>query len=221
MSFDWSIRGGPSGRLSAGLTIPADEEYKLIKQPNDYIGVPGDHANRRTLKGSHMLQVFCIATTEAEAEGVVSRILETGIRRENIFVVTGFSEMDHIALPIRELRRHVWIGLGLGAVIGWFVGTAMIILLASAATPWTGEALLIPLNTALTGMVLGTVAGASGGFCRPHISPNLAHHYEEEVRQGRVLISVELDDASKREKVAAVCVGSGGIDVHCSDEVAA
>ena len=168
-----------------------------------------------------MLQVFCIATTEEEAEGVVSRILETGIRRENIFVAAGFSEMDQIAVPIRELRRHVWIGLGLGAVIGWFVGTAMIILLASAATPWTGEALLIPLNTALTGMVLGTVAGASGGFCGPHISPNLAHHYEEEVRQGRVLISVELDDAGKREKVAAACVGSGGIDVHCSDEVAA
>src|SRR3989441_3376979 len=164
-----------------------------------------------------LLQVFCITTTEAE--GVVSRIRETGIRRENIFVAVGFSEMDHIALPIRELRRHVWIGLG--AVIGWFVGTAMIIFLASAATPWTGEALLIPLNSALAGVVLGTVAGASGGFWRPHISPNLAHHYEEEVRQGRVLISVELDDAGKREKVAAACVGARGIDVHCSHEVAA
>ncbi len=168
-----------------------------------------------------MLQVFCIATTGAEAEAVVSKILETGIRRENIFVAAGLLEMEDIAVPIRELRRHVWIGLGLGAVTGWFVGTAMIILIASAATPWTGEALLIPLNTALTGMVLGTVAGASGGFCRPHISPNLAHHYEEEVRQGRVLISVDLDDASNRDKIAAACLGSGGVDVHCSDEVAA
>jgi len=39
-----------------------------------------------------------------------------------------------------------------------------------------------------------------GGFCRPRISPNLARHYEEEVRQGRVLISVELHDASNRDK---------------------
>ena len=73
----------------------------------------------------HMLQVFCIATTEAEAEGVVSRILDMGIRRENIFVAAGFSEMDQIAVPIRELRRHVWIGLGLRLPAGLSVYPAI------------------------------------------------------------------------------------------------
>src|SRR6266571_4800871 len=141
-----------------------------------------------------MLKVFCIATTEA-AESVVSRVLQTGITRENISVAAGLSEMDQIALPDRELRRHAWIGLGLGAVIGWFVGTAMIVLDPSEVPAWTVEALLIPLSAALVGIVLGAVAGASGGFCRAWTSPNLAHHYEEEVRQGRVLISVRLDDA--------------------------
>jgi hypothetical protein len=168
-----------------------------------------------------MLQVFCIATTEAEAEGVISKILQTGITRENIFVCTGYSEMDHLALPVRELRHHVRIGFAVGAAVGWFVGTAMIVLLSSLARLWTGEALLILLNTALAGMVLGTVAGASGGFWRPHISPNLARHYEEEVSHGRVLISVELDDAGNRDMVAAACVGSGGMDIHYSDEMAA
>jgi len=182
------------------LTLPCNEEYNLTKLPNDHIERVEPLENGRTLEGSDMLQVFCIATTEAEAEGVVFKILQTGITRESIFVVTGCSEMDHVALPIRELRRHVRIGLGIGASVGWFVGTAMIVLLASVAPPSTGEALLIPLNTALAGMVLGTVAGASGGFCRPRISPNLARHYEEEVRQGRVLISVELHDASNRDK---------------------
>ena len=172
-------------------------------------------------KEADMLQVFCVATTEAEAEGVVSKILQTGITRENIFVATGHSDMDYVVLPIRELRRHVWMGLGVGAATGWFVGTAMIVLLAFVGPLWTREALLIPLYTAFVGMVLGTVAGASGGFCKPGISPNLARHYEEEVEQGRVLISVELDDASNRDKIAAAFADSGGMDVHYSDEVAA
>ncbi len=167
-----------------------------------------------------MLQVFCIATTEAEVEGVVSRVLQTGITRENISVATGLSEMDQIAFPNRELRHQAWIGLGLGGVIGWFVGTAMIVLDPSEVPPWTVEALLIPLSTALIGIVLGAVAGASGGFCRA-LPPNLTHHYEEEVKRGRVLISVQLDDASTRHKVAADCVRSGGLDVHCSDEILA
>jgi len=150
-----------------------------------------------------MLQVVCIATTEAETEGVVSRVLQTGITRENISVAAGLSERDQIAMPNRELRRHAWIGLGLGAVIGWFVGTAMIALDPSIVPPWPGEALLIPLSAALVGMVLGAVAGASGGFCRASTSPNLAHHHEEEVRQGRVLISFRPDNASTRAKAAA------------------
>ncbi len=213
-------RPGSSNCLQV-LTLPCNEEYNLTKLPNDHIERVEPLENGRTLEGSDMLQVFCIATTEAEAEGVVFKILQTGITRESIFVVTGCSEMDHVALPIRELRRHVRIGLGIGASVGWFVGTAMIVLLASVAPPSTGEALLIPLNTALAGMVLGTVAGASGGFCRPRISPNLARHYEEEVRRGRVLISVELHDARNRDNVAAAFVRSGGMDVHYSDEIAA
>src|SRR5438093_5438273 len=174
-----------------------------------------------TLKEGDMLQIFCTAITEADAEGLVSGILQTGITRENISIATGHPEMGHVALPNRELRRAVQIGVGVGAAVGWFVGTAMLLLLASVNLPWTGEALLMPLITALAGLVLGAVAGASGGFCRPRMSPNLARHYEEEVRQGRVLISVELDDAGNRDKVAAACIRSGGMDIHYSDEAAA
>src|SRR5215831_8061019 len=110
-----------------------------------------------------MLQGFCIPTTEAEAEGVVSRILETGIPRENIFIAAGFSEMDHIA--VRDPRAAAACmdqpraGSGDRLVCRYGDDHPA---RASKAIPRTGEALLIPLNTALIGMVLGTVAGASG-----------------------------------------------------------
>src|SRR5438034_8977839 len=110
-----------------------------------------------------MLQVFCIATTEAEAEGLVSRVLQTGITRENISVAAGLSEMDQIVLPNRELRRHAWIGLGLGAGIGWFVGTAMIVLDPSEVPRWPVEALLVPLSTPLVGSGPGACGGPSAG----------------------------------------------------------
>src|SRR6266705_5585367 len=86
-------RPGSSNCLQV-LTLPCNEEYILNKVPNDHIERVEPLENGRTLEGSDMLQVFCIATTEAEAEGVVFKILQTGITCESIFVVTGCSEMD-------------------------------------------------------------------------------------------------------------------------------
>jgi sporulation protein YlmC with PRC-barrel domain len=105
-------------------------------------------------------------------------------------------------------------GLIVGGTLGWLVG------IGTLAIPGVGPLLAAgPIVAALAGAgvggAVGGIAGALIGLGLPEIE---AKRYEEEIKAGRILISIHCENLHAAQSARKVLEDSGGKDVFLSGE---
>lgn len=105
-------------------------------------------------------------------------------------------------------------GLIVGGTLGWLVG------IGTLAIPGVGPLLAAgPIVAALAGAGVGSaVGGIAGGLIGLGLPEIEAKRYEEEIKAGRILISVHCESLHAAQGARKVLEDSGGKDVFLSGE---
>jgi hypothetical protein len=105
-------------------------------------------------------------------------------------------------------------GLIVGGTLGWLVG------IGTLAIPGVGPLLAAgPIVAALAGAGVGSaVGGIAGGLIGLGLPEIEAKRYEEEIKAGRILISVHCENLHAAQGARKVLEDSGGKDVFLSGE---
>ncbi len=165
--------------------------------------------------------VFCIATTEIQAEDVVSQLKNEGFSNDDISVLfpdkTGtkdFAHEKHTKAPEGTVRGALPGGV-LGGVVGWLAG------IGTLAIPGIGPFVAAgPIMAALSGAALGAaVGGVAGALIGMGIPEYEAKRYEGRVREGNFLISVHAENNQEADRVKDIFKEVGAQDISTSKEV--
>jgi hypothetical protein len=165
--------------------------------------------------------VFCIATTEVQAEDIVSQLKNEGFSNDDISVLfpdkTGtkdFAHEKHTKAPEATVKGAGTGGV-LGGVLGWLAG------IGTLAIPGLGPFIAAgPILAALSGAALGAaVGGVAGALVGMGIPEYEAKRYEGRVREGNFLISVHAENGQEADRVKDVFKEAGAQDISVSREV--
>src|SRR5579871_5661349 len=145
---------------------------------------------------------MCIVQTRAQAESIVSQLLNAGFSTNDVSVLFPNKEgtKDFAHEHNTKAPEGAVAGAGTGGVLGG--GLGLLAGIGALAIPGLGPfiaagPLLAALSGAAAGAAVGGVAGALVGMGIPEIE---AKRYEGKIRGGNLLISVhtESSDAQKR-----------------------
>lgn len=130
--------------------------------------------------------IFCTAASRHQTDRILYRLKDSGFSPADISVL--FPDMSFA----RELSAGDDAGYRQSATagaLGWLAG------IGALSIPGAGPFMVAgPLLVALSGDALGGVTGALGRF---GITEDQARCYQEQLRDGAVLISVHTDDAGE------------------------
>lgn len=209
------VRVQPSPRLTSFRERLRDSRLRpqLERRP-----VASD-ANVTTV-GARPTNVYGVFEDRKDVEKAVDRLRNDGLSSGDISVV----------FPDREMNKEFAIekntkapegalagggtGLLLGGALGWLVG------IGTLAIPGVGPLIAAgPIVAALAGAgvgsAIGGVAGALIGLGVPELE---AKRYEEEIKRGRILVSVRCDSVAQAHAVRATLEDAGGKSVFLSGE---
>src|SRR6188472_2495108 len=141
--------------------------------------------------------VFCIATSEFQAESIVNDLRVAGFNDNDISVLfpdkTGTHDFGHEQHSKAPEGAATGAGAGgvLGGALGWLAGIGVL------AIPGVGPFIAAgPIMAALAGATVGgTVGGITGGLIGLGMPEYEAKRYEGRVKSGGILISVHCDDS--------------------------
>ncbi|HTL70146.1 MAG TPA: quinol:electron acceptor oxidoreductase subunit ActD [Candidatus Eisenbacteria bacterium] len=165
--------------------------------------------------------VFCIATTEIQAEDIVSQLKNESFSNDDISVLfpdkTGtkdFAHEKHTKAPEAAVSGALPGGV-LGGVLGWLAG------IGTLAIPGVGPFIAAgPILAALSGAALGAAVGGLGGALVGMGMPEYeAKRYEGRVREGNFLISVHAENGQEADRVKDIFKEAGAQDISVSKEV--
>jgi uncharacterized membrane protein/sporulation protein YlmC with PRC-barrel domain len=164
--------------------------------------------------------VYGVYSNREEVEKAIERLQKDGFANTDISVV----------FPDRDLNKEFALekntkapegamagggtGLLVGGALGWLVG------IGTLAIPGVGPLLAAgPIVAALAGAgvgsAIGGIAGALIGMGLPEIE---AKRYEEEIKRGRILLSVHCESVHMAQNARKVLEDSGAKDVFLSGE---
>ncbi|HZP22009.1 MAG TPA: PRC-barrel domain-containing protein [Terriglobales bacterium] len=176
--------------------------------------------NDVTTLGARQTGVYGIFADRDNVEKAVDRLRREGFNSSDISVV----------FPDRELNKEFAIekntkapeggltgggaGLVVGGVLGWLVG------IGTLAIPGVGPLIAAgPIVAALAGAgVGGAVGGIAGSLIGLGLPELEAKQYEEEIKRGRILVSVHCDSVGLAHQARKVLEDSGGKSVFLSGE---
>lgn len=173
-----------------------------------------------TTIGARPTNVYGTFEDRDKVEKAVDRLRKEGFRSDDISVV----------FPDRELSKEFAIekntkapegalagggtGLVLGGALGWLAGVGMI------AIPGIGPLLAAgPIVAAIAGAGVGSAVGGIAGALIGLGVPELeAKRYEEEVKRGRILVSVRCDSVGQARAARTLLEDFGGGSVFLSGD---
>lgn len=162
-----------------------------------------------------MSTVIGVFENQSQAEKAVNKIREAGITEEKISIVakkdnvekgqSGQDQGNEATLTDQNLSGGTTTGGVLGGLAGILGGAGAL------AIPGVGPILAAgPIAAGLTGAVAG---GIAGGLIDMGIPEERGQHYEEQVKQGKILAAVEADQ-TKIEDVSNFLRQNGASDVE-------
>jgi hypothetical protein len=164
--------------------------------------------------------VFCIASSEGQAERIVEELKVAGFRPNDISVLfpdkegtKDFAHVQHTKAP-EGATTGAGTGAVAGGVLGWLVG------MGSLAIPGVGPFIAAgPIMAALSGAAIGgTVGGLTGALVGLGIPEYEAKRYEGKIREGNVLISVHTENAEERKRAKTIFEAQRACDIASAAE---
>lgn len=164
--------------------------------------------------------VFCIASSESQAVGIVGRLKASGFADNDISAL--FPDKSGTRDFAHEQNTKAPEGAASGAVAGGVLGGALGLLagIGALAIPGLGPFIAAgPIMATLSGAAVGATAGGITGALEGLGLPELeAKAYEGKIRSGNILISAHATDA-EREKIARqIFGGAGATDIKAASE---
>jgi hypothetical protein len=164
--------------------------------------------------------VFCIATSEAQAENIINQLKEAGFAYNDISVLfpdksgtKDFAHEHHTKAPEGAITG-VGAGGALGAALGWLAGIGALAIPGAGPFIAAGP-IMAALSGAAAGAAVGGVAGALVGMGLPEYE---AKRYESKVRGGNILISVHTETNDQSGKVKDIFENAGAHDIASAGE---
>jgi len=165
-----------------------------------------------------MPNVIGIFDNSSQAHVAVERMINAGIDRDQISLVTRDSDHDKIRNDSTEHTSGAGKGAGIGAALGGVGG--LIAGLAGLAIPGIGPILAAgPIAAALGGALGGAGLGAAAGgiigaLTDMGVPEDEARHYEEQVRQGKILVTVRADNDNEADRASDIMDVQGAVDIE-------
>jgi uncharacterized membrane protein len=167
--------------------------------------------------------VFCIATTQGQAEAIVTRLRSQGFADSEISVLlpdtAGTADFGHVKST--KASEGVTAGATTGGVAGGALG--LLAGIGALAIPGVGPFIAAgPIMAALSGAALGaTTGGIVGGLIGLGIPEIEAKRYEEKLQKGNYLIAVHANDGDQIDRAEKIFKESGAEDVSTVREATA
>lgn len=167
--------------------------------------------------------VFCIATTQGQAEKIVRNLQSSGFADSEISVLlpdtAGTHDMGHVKAS--KAPEGTVAGATTGGVAGGVLG--LLAGIGALAIPGLGPFIAAgPIMAALSGAAVGaTAGGVVGGLIGMGIPEIEAKRYEEKLKQGNYLISVHVNDNEQEARAKRIYKDAEAEDITTASESAA
>ena len=167
--------------------------------------------------------VFCIATTQGQAERIVKRLQSQGFADSEISVLlpdtSGTGDFGHVKST--KASEGVTAGATTGGVAGGALG--LLAGIGALAIPGVGPFIAAgPIMAALSGAALGaTTGGIVGGLIGLGIPEIEAKRYDEKLRKGNYLISAHGDNGDQLDRAKEIFKAEGAEDISTVSEASA
>lgn len=164
--------------------------------------------------------VFCIATSEPDAQAITNELSENGFAREDISVLfpdrSGSRDFAHEQNTKAPEGTVAGVSTGgvLGGALGWVVG------IGALAIPGVGPFIAAgPIVAMLAGSAVGaTVGGITGALIGMGIPEIEAKQYEGKIKAGNILISVHAENDIEIEMAKRIFGKANAEDITSTGE---
>src|SRR3989442_10830671 len=163
--------------------------------------------------------VYCIASTETQANDILMHLRNLGFSSSEVSVLLKAKETKNISMKedaVREAEKGSLVGGALGALAGLTIFTAPILGPLAIAGP-----IIAALGGAAVGGVIGGLAGGTGALTRIGIPEHVTPRLEQKIKSGAILIAVHGDDPARLDRAVRVFKSSGAEDVYSEEDLAA
>ena len=164
--------------------------------------------------------VYCLASTEPQADTILQDLRNLGFSPSDISVILPqHAETKNISVKEDAIRGAETGGV-VGGVLGLLAGISTLAIPGVGAFLATGP-LVSALGGAVAGGVVGGLAGGSGAVHPLGLPHHVGRHIEDRLRAGDILISVHSRDPILRDRAVRVFRAAGNEDVYSTDTKAA
>ncbi|MES2597732.1 MAG: DUF3341 domain-containing protein [Verrucomicrobiota bacterium] len=164
--------------------------------------------------------VFCIATSEPQAERIVQRLQASGFPTSDISVLLPDSSAHGDFGHVKSTKASE--GIAAGVTTGGVAGGAIGLLagIGALAIPGLGPFIAAgPIMAALSGAAVGATAGGIvGGLIGLGIPEIEAKRYEDRLNKGNYLISVHAVDGDHADRAKEIFDAEGAEDISTISE---
>jgi len=164
--------------------------------------------------------VFCIATSEFQAETIVNELKVAGFSDNDISVLfpdkTGtkdFAHEQHTKAPEAAVTGAGTLGV-IGGALGWLAGIGALAIPGAGPFIAAGP-IMAALSAAAVGAAVGGIAGALVGMGIPEYE---AKRYEGKIKEGNILISVHSENSDEAKRARSIFEQAGAQDISTTAE---
>jgi len=167
--------------------------------------------------------VFCIATTQGQAERIADRLQAQGFAASEISVLLPDTSSTGDFGHVKSSKASE--GVTAGVTPGGVAGGALGLLAGSGALAIPGVGPFIaagPIMAALSGAALGaTTGGIVGGLIGLGIPEIEAKRYDEKLRKGNYLVSAHGNTSEQLDRAEEIFEAEGAEDISTVREASA
>ena len=166
--------------------------------------------------------LFCIATSEAQAEIIVTQLKEAGFAYNDISVLFPdkasthhFAHEQHTKAP-EGAAAGASTGGVIGGTLGWLAGIGALSIPGLGPFIAAGP-IMAALSAAAVGAAVGGITGALVGMGIPEYE---AKRYEGRIQKGNILISVHTETGEDANRAREIVKRAGAEDIATASEAA-
>jgi len=163
--------------------------------------------------------VYCIASTEPQANDILMHLRNLGFSSSEVSVLLKARETKNISMKedaVREAEKGGLVGGALGALAGLTIFSAPILGPLAVAGP-----IIAALGGAAVGGVVGGLAGGTGALTRIGIPEHATPRLQQKIDEGAILIAVHSNQPAKLDRALRVFKSSGAEEVYSQEDLAA